>query len=822
MVSFELRNPNIQDIDKIARALSAETGLSLAMARLLCLRKITTEAEAEAFFNPSISQLEDPYTMLDMEKAVERIKQAIASNEKICIFGDYDADGICATAMLYMYLSYIGANVCYYIPSRHSEGYGMNIEAIDKLYSQNVKLIITVDNGISANNEVAHAKALGLDCIITDHHTSSGEIPDCVAVLCNTRPDNTYKNTSLCGAGIALKLIQAMGGINAAMHFLPFAGLATVADIVELSPENRAIVSIALSIMNSPECPIGVSALAEVARITNKTITERDLGFALAPRLNASGRMDTAEIGVKLLCSTSMEEALDYANTLNDLNEARRAEEAGILKSALDMLSKQDINSMRAIILKSEEWNPGIIGIAASKLCEIYYKPTILFAQQGETLTGSVRSIPEINIYEVLAKHSDMYLHFGGHKKAAGLTMPAERFEEFYDAINSQLKTNFSPNTFIPKKFYDFAADFSEITPAFVNMLERLAPFGEGNPHPVLLTEGCSLHSMRKIGAEANHLSGRLFSNNIELDFVAFEKAHRFSELISYDKLQVLYTPTLNVWNGTTKLQLKVIEFNQSELENPVHYFNKSKSKFYGAFLSTKKYNKIETAAVSENILYQNPLLAITEAFSSSGEGTLVLVNTHAGAIDLYEKLKAAKLIDYDLFFNNLVKRPCNYNAVICAPMLDMVLEWLPYYSNVIIYDTPIDRGFVNTVFSRLNERAKLILPKKADFSIKEYADRAKSIIDHKMMGRIFKEFNSMCANMATHVKNLVENTAAALALNEADCLLALNIFIELKLYVLDKNGYCFMQKRETNEKIKLSDSSLYRAILSAENDELL
>ena len=229
-----------------------------------------------------------------------------------------------------------------------------------------------------------------------------------------------------------------------------------------------------------------------------------------------------------------------------------------------------------------------------------------------------------------------------------------------------------------------------EITPAFVNMLGRLAPFGEGNPHPVLLTEGCSLHSMRKIGAEANHLSGRL-SNNIELDFVAFEKAHRFSELISYDKLQVLYLP-LNVWNGTTKLQLKC-RVQPKRAGESRSLFQQIKIKVLWRVLSTKKYNKIETAAVSENILYQNPLLAITEAFSSSGEGTLVLVNTHAGAIDLYEKLKAAKLIDYDLFFNNLVKRPCNYNAVICAPMLDMVLEWLPYYSNVIIYDTPIDRA---------------------------------------------------------------------------------------------------------------------------------
>ncbi|NLB60947.1 MAG: hypothetical protein GX802_00715, partial [Clostridiales bacterium] len=365
-----------------------------------------------------------------------------------------------------------------------------------------------------------------------------------------------------------------------------------------------------------------------------------------------------------------------------------------------------------------------------------------------------------------------------------------------------------------------FRADFSEITPAFVNMLEGLAPFGEGNPHPVLLTEDCTLQSMRKIGAEANHLSGRLHSKDTELDFVAFDKAHRFCELISYEKMQVLYTPSLNVWKNSTKLQLKISEFNQGEIENAELYFNRAKVKFYDAFLSNKKHKKTAVEAVGENLIHQNVFLAITEAFSNSGEGTLVLVNTHTGAANLVERLKKANIVDYDLFFNTPVKRPSNYNAIVCAPKLDLILDSLCRFNNIIIYDTPMDKGFVNTVFSRLQNAARLIMPKTIEFSAYEYAERAKSITEHKMMGKIFREFNGMCVSMATHVKNLVENTAASLRLGEADCLLALNIFLELKLYFLDKNGYVFIQKRETDEKIKLTDSALYRAILMASKYE--
>ncbi|MBO6060950.1 MAG: single-stranded-DNA-specific exonuclease RecJ, partial [Clostridia bacterium] len=552
--------------------------------RALRARGITTEEDRRRFMYPDISLLRDPFDLPDMHKAVDRIEQAICTGESICIYGDYDVDGICATTILLHFLLSIGAEVSYRIPSRHDEGYGISRRAIDALHQAGVTLIITVDNGVSAREEIAYATALGIDVIVTDHHIPPDDTPECVAVINHSVEGCEYPRY-LCGAGVALKLVQALGGVEAAQEYMFLAGVATVADVVPLLDENRLLVKCALDELNKGSCCLGMKKLLENLPGSKRPLSVYTIGFGIAPRLNASGRMGDASLGVELFMTEDEKEAQRIVAELDRLNEARQTEEQSILDEAIAMIEKTDISEKRAILLASDNWNSGVIGIAASRLSEMYHRPTILFSMHDNALKGSARSIEGINIHEALRALSPLFIRYGGHAKAAGVTMVPENFPLFEQQMEAYLAENCPPELFVPRHCYEFDEDLSVISAELTRQLEMLAPFGEGNPCPVFHISNVSPYHIRRFGSDGQHLRMDLRQNRYCFESVYFCGGRNFENIIRAESISLLYSPFINNWNGSESLQMKVLSARPDLPRCPSRFIKGSMHHFFMSFL---------------------------------------------------------------------------------------------------------------------------------------------------------------------------------------------------------------------------------------------
>jgi single-stranded-DNA-specific exonuclease len=415
-----------------------------------------------------------------MGKAVERIRRAIERQESICVYGDYDADGVCATAILTGRLRQMGARAGYYIPLRHSEGYGLSEQSVRKLKERGTELIVTVDNGVSAFDEIALCSALGIDVIVTDHHSVGKSIPECIAVVAASRKDSAYPNRYLCGAGVALKLIQALNDDAYSDAELAMAAVATIADVVPLTEENRILAACGLKYVDTVP---GFAALLNAAAWKQARVDAQTVSFVIAPRLNAAGRMSTASAGVELLLGADEKQTREIAAQLNADNQARKDTENTILEEAKRQILEQG-QAGHALILSHTDWNPGVIGIVASRLCEAYHIPVLLFAEKDGVLTGSGRSIEGVDLFENLSVFSDLFLRFGGHARAAGVTIRAEEFSRFKTAFMAHIEVKYKPEDFFPSFAYDETAALCEMTVEQIRELRLLAPFGEGNPEP--------------------------------------------------------------------------------------------------------------------------------------------------------------------------------------------------------------------------------------------------------------------------------------------------------------------------------------------------
>ncbi|HWR23447.1 MAG TPA: single-stranded-DNA-specific exonuclease RecJ, partial [Feifaniaceae bacterium] len=543
-----------EDTAHIAR-IAEENGISALLASLLFHRGILERGEVAAFLHPGPEQLCNPFLLDDMRAAVARIHTATAQKERICVYGDYDADGVCSTAMLVSYLRAQDADVIYYLPSRHTEGYGMNVEALKSIASESVQLIVTVDNGIAAKSEVALCRELGMDVIITDHHQCPEELPECTAVVNPHRQGSAYPNPDLCGAGVAFKLIQALGAAREQLKsYLPLAALATVADIVPLRNENRAIVSMGLPLVPGH---MGLNALLAVSGSAGQEITSEVLAFRLAPRINAAGRMGDAARALLLLMAEEEERAKELALILNEENERRQDEERGILQQARRMLEGKNTAAMRAILLYSPDWSPGVIGIVASKLVEEYNRPVLLFHLSDDgLLTGSCRSIPKVHLYDCLSAFSGMFLRFGGHAQAAGLTMEFRKFHEFSAAFDAYLRKTYPASVFVPSAKYECALGLPELTLQNTRELALLAPYGEGNPQPVFLARNIGLTDVETMGRDGAHLKASAEQGGRTVRLVAFGRGGDRGAYTDGGRFHILYTPEANVWQQKARLQL--------------------------------------------------------------------------------------------------------------------------------------------------------------------------------------------------------------------------------------------------------------------------
>ncbi len=567
------RHWKIKDVsDELSvQRLTDSLNISPILARLLVLRDIKTFNQAKQFFRPSIESLYDPFLMDQMESATTRVITALTENQKICIYGDYDVDGTCATALLYMFLKELDANVEFYIPRRLEEGYGISTTAIDIVKEKGTQLMIAVDCGITAITETDYANKLGIDVIICDHHQPKEDIPRAFAVLDPLKPGCSYPFKYLSGAGVAFKLAQGLceriGKRGLPLKYLDLVALAGAADIVPLIDENRILVNEGLNQVNLNPRP-GIEALIEMGRLQTGQLTSGQIVFTLAPRINAVGRLGDAERAVNLLIATNKKDALKLAEVLETENYERRKIDVDTFEAAKELVDSQiDLDEELAIVLHNEHWHPGVIGIVASRLVEKYYRPSVLLTTIDGIAKGSARSINGFNIYEALQKCNDLLLHFGGHQAAAGLALDVDKVDEFRIRLNEVLKSSITSEDLSEEISIDSKIRFSEITPKFLRILEQFSPFGPGNLRPVFLSESVHIANVPRIVGN-NHLvanfkqsgTDKVFDaigfnmgehydmikqNNVELDIIfSVDKTIRDSRIFPQLKLKDIKAKT--------------------------------------------------------------------------------------------------------------------------------------------------------------------------------------------------------------------------------------------------------------------------------------
>lgn len=492
-------------IDKDLAAQVAENhSLDPFTALILVSRGITEYEDVEDFFDTDFSFC-DPYLIADMDKAALRIKRAIDNFEKICVYGDYDADGVTSTALMYSYLSSHGADVMYYIPDRITEGYGMSCSAVDKLHSQGVKLIVTVDNGVSAIEEIAYAKSLGIETVVTDHHMPGEQLPDAVAVVDPHREDCNLHFKDWAGVGVAFKTVCALenGDYSEILNeYADILAVGTVADVVNLKDENRAIVKYGVAKINANPCN-GINALRQIAGVSDRALNGVGITFSLAPRINAAGRMESAETALRLLLCEDLSAALGIAEQVDNCNKQRHISENEIMEEAVACIeADKRLKYAKVIVVCGENWHHGVIGIVAARITEKYGRPSIVITFDGDKGTGSARSIEGFSVYDAIKACGDFLTHFGGHTMAAGLGIDRENVESFFRAINAYA---LSCEETVPTLMLDCKLNPAYINAQLAESLEALEPFGAGNPQPVFGIFGVRITGIKPVG-DGKHL----------------------------------------------------------------------------------------------------------------------------------------------------------------------------------------------------------------------------------------------------------------------------------------------------------------------------
>lgn len=655
----------------------ASLGLPERLLELLLDREIDTPEKIERYLHPKREDLLDPMLMQDMDKAVNVIRDAIERHEEITVFGDYDVDGVTATAILLTYLRKQGAQVGFYIPDRHGEGYGLNIAAIEQIATHS-KLLITVDCGITCAAEVARAKELGMRVIVTDHHQLGPQIPECEAVLNPLLGHYPFRR--LCGAGVAFKLVQAMGGTEAIEPLWELAALATIADIVPLMDENRVIVYYGLAAMAATQRP-GLIALMESAGVDLQKVSSSDVAFRMAPRINAGGRLALASRGVQLLTTRRMDTAREIAEELNQDNIRRRELEIEIFQQADEMTRQQiDFMNERAIVVCGEGWNPGVIGLAASRLVEKYKWPTILLSRDGDICVGSARSIPGVNIHEAMSTCRDLFIRFGGHAQAAGLTIEAKNVPEFKRRLSEAIRKQAAPEAFIPTEEYDLELELSEMTEAFVDAFSAMQPTGFGNPAPVFCVRGVHTTDVRTIGKDGAHLRMRLAQGSDMRSAIGFRMGDRAANLP--EVIEAIITLSINVWQDKRSVQC---ELRQMQAYMPGKAFiaecQRQSEKISNAMLSTLCLPDQKAENIERMTLEQAKTVLASE-FEKGYQGILIGVHTLAALklLNVHLAVMHAQL-DYVLEktedirgFNTLVMVP-DWANIAFSPRLIVAMD---------------------------------------------------------------------------------------------------------------------------------------------------
>ncbi|GJL79523.1 MAG: single-stranded-DNA-specific exonuclease RecJ [Nitrospinaceae bacterium] len=571
--TWHLQTPE-QDLVK---ALAKDLKIPEVLAALLVNRKVTTLNEARSFVDANLSQLHDPFLMTGMQKAVDRVVKAIEAHEKITVFCDYDVDGVSSAAFLIHFFRDLNVTVDYYLPERMAEGYGLNEEAVRKIRAGGSALMITADCGITGNLEVKTANEIGLDVIVTDHHQVGADgLPDSVAVLNPHQPDCKYPFRFLSGVGIVFKLATA---VRSALHHqsgwektrlpnlkkhLDLFTLGTIADVAPLTGENHILCSHGLEVMATSLKP-GMVALKSVAG-ADETINARTVGFALGPRLNAAGRLGKADAGLHLLTSTKLEEAMAMAKDIDDINTERKKIQQWTLEEAEYLIDREiDLDNDRVIVLASDNFHAGVIGIVASRIVEKYFRPTVLIALADGAGKGSGRSIPKFNLFKAFSDCSEHFIQFGGHAYAAGLHIEENHIEPFRQAINAVGHRFLKKDDLIPELRIDACLNLDAIDRNLLRGIQRLEPFGAENPMPVFMARGVRIQNLRTMGKEENHIRFRAVQDKGKIDVIGFGMAEAAASIDTVtDSVDIAYEIHLNTWNGQNKVELQLKDIRHS------------------------------------------------------------------------------------------------------------------------------------------------------------------------------------------------------------------------------------------------------------------
>jgi single-stranded-DNA-specific exonuclease len=545
-----------------AQALQNALHVGEIIATLLVQRGIETFEQAKTFFRPTLEDLHNPYLMKDMNKAVSRIEKAIANNENILVFGDYDVDGTTAVSLVSSYLRSFYPNVATYIPDRYNEGYGISYLGIDYAEDNNVSLIIALDCGIKSIDHVNYAKAKNIDFIICDHHRPGDSLPDAIAVLDPKREDCSYPYDELCGCGVGFKLIQALAEnrnqtIQDLLPYLDLVATAIAADIVPITGENRVLAKFGLEVINTNPRP-GIKAL--IQNVKKKVLTITDVVFIVAPRINAAGRVKHGNEAVALLTEYELEQAEQFASEIEQHNSDRKELDKQITKEALLQIEENNEQYRFSTVVYQENWHKGVIGIVASRLVEKYYRPTIVFTKSGDKLAASARSVKDFDVYNALEACAEHLEQFGGHMYAAGMTLKEENYENFKNAFENEVKKTIHPDLLIPEISVDLEMNFSDLDEKFMRILKQFEPFGPENMTPVFISKNIIDSGYAKtLGNDAEHLKAFVKQNNSpNFNAIGFGLGDKIDVVKNRNPFEAVYVLEENEWNGTVSLQLQL------------------------------------------------------------------------------------------------------------------------------------------------------------------------------------------------------------------------------------------------------------------------
>jgi len=617
----------------------------LLITKLLLERKLTTKEQVDDFLNPKIEGLRDPFLLQDMDVAVARINKALENNEKIWLYGDYDVDGITSIAILSKFFQYRGLKTKFYIPDRQDEGYGISESGLDAIKQEGGNLVITVDCGITAIEQAQYAKKIGLDLIITDHHEFHGDLPEAIAVVNPKRGDYPFK--LLAGCGVALKLTQALCGsdfINFYENIIDIAALGTVADIVPLIDENRIITSLGLQRMPVTKNP-GIQALISEAGLVGKEVNAGHIGYVIAPRINASGRIGNPSIAVEMLIEEDYYKALDIAKKLSALNSDRQLQEREIMEAAEKYIQTHvNLEEEKILLVAGEGWHTGIIGIVASKLSDKYSRPSVILNVDGDHAKGSARSIEGISIYEVLHQFKDLFEKFGGHDQAAGLSLRAENVDRLRAGLQSYSQNHIKQYMLISRERVDGVLEPNMVTHQLVEDIEALKPFGMGNPKPQFVFNNLIIEDYKVLGKTQNHLKLVVNDGNRVYDALAFNQSSFVQFVRRSDKIHLLMTLEKNNFMGVETIQfmIKDIVKERMPIEERTHI--KIHQAIFNFIINEKqlsindKFTRIDTFDIIFSVPISAPLL----------------IYSLDGLIQFKDKVLKNNFVNYTVHFNTM------------------------------------------------------------------------------------------------------------------------------------------------------------------------